>query len=600
MDPVVTIDSANVSVEPGGQATVRVKVRNRSGIVEGFNLDVVGEPAGWAQLYPAELEVRPQEEAETVVIFSPPAGASSRAGQVPFGVRAVSRVDPSSAAVAEGDLAVGSVALSQATIRPVTSKGRFSAKHRIEMSNWGNEPVRLALEVTDPDEAMGFLLTPDVLDLPIGTTGRAKLKLRARKPFFRGAPQRRAFRVVGRPIAPGAFGPEVGPTQQFGYDPTQPAVDGAFEQRAILGGAVIPFAVTAIVLAGLIGWLSTRGNDDPGTETRRPATPESFQAASIASDSVQLRWQPLERVDGYKVVTFDPETAGDEENPTPQDVVEEAVDADQGSFTVPELAPGTPYCFGLAAVRGEVASPYSDPLCLTTSPQGAPPPPGEVAAELTDDGKARVSWQDTSDGEANHLIVRDGSVVGVIPAPGAEGVVDLGGENCFQVMSELEDIRSAETPEPCIRLDPAAEGGGSGGGGAGGDGGGGGPVVGGAGGGPGTTDGEGEGGGGSGGGLGWIAIVGNVPVDDVDAETRVASRVEELRSGDHPEASFLNSSDYPNLEGVLPGNYVIYIPGFDSRAEVDEFCVDSGFRSRGGCLPADLSADAGTTSTTER
>lgn len=70
-DPVGTVDDTNVSVEPGGQTTVRVRVRNRSSIVEGFRIDVVGEAAGWARPHPPELEARPLEEAEAVVVFSP-------------------------------------------------------------------------------------------------------------------------------------------------------------------------------------------------------------------------------------------------------------------------------------------------------------------------------------------------------------------------------------------------------------------------------------------------------------------------------------------------------------------------------------------------
>ena len=45
MDPVVTVDTDSVTVEPGGQASVTVRVRNPSSIVEGFRLDVLGDAA---------------------------------------------------------------------------------------------------------------------------------------------------------------------------------------------------------------------------------------------------------------------------------------------------------------------------------------------------------------------------------------------------------------------------------------------------------------------------------------------------------------------------------------------------------------------------
>ena len=109
MDPVVTVDTDSVNVEPGGQASLTVRVRNRSSIVEGFRLDVLGEAAGWARVLPDHLEVLPQGEAIATVLFSPPTGVTTRAGQVPFGVRAVSQIDVGSSGVAEGDLQVGGV-----------------------------------------------------------------------------------------------------------------------------------------------------------------------------------------------------------------------------------------------------------------------------------------------------------------------------------------------------------------------------------------------------------------------------------------------------------------------------------------------------------
>ena len=214
MDPLVTVDTDSVSVEPGGQASLTVRVRNVSSIVEGFRIDVLGEASPWARVLPDHLEVLPQGEGIATVLFSPPSGVATRAGAVPFGVRATSQVDANASAVAEGDLSVGGVSLSQAKITPVTSKGRFSAKHRVEFSNWGNTPLRLRLEASDPDNALGFLVTPEYLDLPLGTSGHAKVKVRSRKPQWRGLPSRRTFRVVGRPLAPGSFEPAPGPAPQ--------------------------------------------------------------------------------------------------------------------------------------------------------------------------------------------------------------------------------------------------------------------------------------------------------------------------------------------------------------------------------------------------
>lgn len=282
----MTLATTEVPVEPGGQATVAVTVRNRSSIVEGFRLDVVGDAAAWATFHPDEVEIRPQEEAEALLVFAPPAATGAHAGAVPFGVRAVSQVDPATSTVAEGDLQVGSVAQSQVTITPVTSKGRFSARHRIEVANWGNAPVRLALSVSDPDEAVGFLLHPDVLDLPIGTSGRARLRVRARKPMLRGVPVRRPFKVVARPVAPGASAPAPGPTPAFGHDPTQPSVDGAFEQRPVLGRGIIPLAIATGADLGVIAVVLPYNIEDVNALQRALAHRDQLRADGFANAGV--------------------------------------------------------------------------------------------------------------------------------------------------------------------------------------------------------------------------------------------------------------------------------------------------------------------------
>ena len=589
----MTVDDPDVSVEPGGQVTVRVRVRNRSSIVEGFHLDVLGEAAAWARLHPPQVEVLPQDEAEAVVVFAPPAGTGARAGQVPFGVRAVSRVDPTAAAVGEGDLRVGNVTLSQATITPVTSRGRFAARHRVELTNWGNAAVRLRVEVTDPDEALGFLVVPDVVDLPIGTSARVRLKVRARKPFFRGVPVRRPFRVVGRPVGgpdpggPGGAGPGAPPT--LGYDPAVPAVDGAFEQRPLLGRAVVALGALGLVAAGTIGWLGTRTGDDPAAEAVAPPAPEQFAAAALSHDTIRLTWQPGQRVDGYKLYTVDPATAA---TPEPRAGAVTDLPGDQGQLDVDGLAPATRHCFQLAAVRNDLTSARTPARCVETlqlAGPGAPPTPTGVTVEPAEDGKVRVSWQDGSGGQADHIVIRDGSIVDVVAKPRTETVVDLaGGENCFQVQAQLGDVTSAPS-EPCVVLP-----GGAGAGGAvapGDDPGATGPATGGT-----TTTagsanpGDPTGPGGAGAReTGVIAVVYVVPLEDdtatMTAEQRALARRDELR-GQGYQAEVLDTTDHPELANAAGNFWFVYVRGFTDLAAAEQFCATGAFPT---CATYDLS-----------
>jgi hypothetical protein len=247
------------------------------------------------------------------------------------------------------------------------------------------------------------------------------------------------------------------------------------------------------------------------------------------------------------------------------------------------------------AVRNEVDSTRTEPQCVETLQQAgpeAPPTPGEVAATAAEENKARVSWQDASNGEASHVILRNGTVVAEVAAPVAEALVDtVDGENCFSVQAKSEQAVSEPSPESCITV---AAGSAPAGGGAGGA-----PVVlpSGGGGGTGTGEGEGQGEGeGEGGnttsaGLGVIAVI-NPPyaVDDIAAEERAVARRDELRGQGH-DAQLLDTRDFPALTRESGNFFFVYVPGFSSETEAEEYCSTNSF----ACIYFDLSSGSDAT-----
>jgi Fibronectin type III domain len=549
MDPVVTVDADSVSVEPGGQASVTVRVRNLSAIVEGFRLDVLGEASGWARVLPEQLEILPQGEGLATVLFQPPSGVTTRAGQVPFGVRATSKVDAAASAVAEGDLQVGNVALSQAKLTPVTSKGRFSARHRVEFSNWGNTPVRLKLEASDPDQALGFLLAPELLDLPLGTTRSAKIKVRARKPFLRGTPQRRQFRVVGRPVGPGMLEPAPGPNPQaYAYDPSTPGVDGAFEQKAIIGRGLLPLAVLAIAAAATIGYLTSRPEKDPADEVVAPPAPQNFVAETASNDTVTLTWTAGDRVDGYKLQTIDPATA---QQPRPTVTATEDLDADIGKKDVADLAPGTQNCFRLVAVRGDAESAPTQPQCVVlpaADQPGAPPVPTDVNADVSGE-KALITW--APDDATAHRVRRGTTIVAEVAAPVSQAEVSIvANDLCYQVLAvgETEELLSDWSEETCLPPGSGQTGGPNGTGGGQ------------------TAD------------LKIVAVPeprGYPPFDDPHGEDNAKAYVQELQAQGIP-AAYLLTTQYPSLLPPLNATWLVYIPGFTSEAQGISYCQSKG------------------------
>jgi hypothetical protein len=100
-DPIVSLDADRLSVEPGGQVSVSIKITNPGTIVEGYRIEVVGEGvAGWGEALPPEISVYPKQDSTAVVVFSPPGGTGAPGGTWPFGIRVCSTEDADASAVA--------------------------------------------------------------------------------------------------------------------------------------------------------------------------------------------------------------------------------------------------------------------------------------------------------------------------------------------------------------------------------------------------------------------------------------------------------------------------------------------------------------------
>ena len=199
-DPLISLDTERTSAQPGGQARVTVTVTNPGTLVEGYQLQVLGPLAPWAEVVPPEVSVYPQQETTAAVVISPPTGTGVPSGAQPFGVIARSTLDPNSSAVAEGDIDIGEVYGVLAKIIPVTSSGRWRGRHVIQLSNWGNAPAQLRMAASDPDAALGFYLGPEYVNLPPGGTATVRLSARTRHPVLRGTPTRLPFQVVGERV----------------------------------------------------------------------------------------------------------------------------------------------------------------------------------------------------------------------------------------------------------------------------------------------------------------------------------------------------------------------------------------------------------------
>jgi hypothetical protein len=196
---LASLETKNVSVEPGNVATVRVKVQNTGQIVDEFVIDVLGDAAAWASSSPPMVRLFPGQEEVATISFRPARAADVRSGDVPFAVRVQPRQDPQGTTVEEGVVSVGAFIEAGAELIPRNSRGSRSGVHEVAVDNRGNASLQATLTATDQDKQLDFRFSPSSLAVGAGTAGFARLRVRPRQTFWRGQPKSRAFQVRVQP-----------------------------------------------------------------------------------------------------------------------------------------------------------------------------------------------------------------------------------------------------------------------------------------------------------------------------------------------------------------------------------------------------------------
>jgi hypothetical protein len=188
-------------VYPGGEAHSEISVRNTGQVVDSFALSVIGDAAAWAMCEPPVLSLFPGQSAAAHVIVRPPLGPHVPHGPLPFAVRVTSSEDPVGSVVEEGLLDIGPVPVVTADLEPRTgrSRGLRPSRHKVIVGNHGNAPASVELIGGDDADMVFVQVTPPGLMVPPGATATARVRVRARRRFWRGAKESHPFHVVASP-----------------------------------------------------------------------------------------------------------------------------------------------------------------------------------------------------------------------------------------------------------------------------------------------------------------------------------------------------------------------------------------------------------------
>src|SRR5947209_6837649 len=214
MGSTATLTTKAATVQPGGETSCEIRVRNSGTVVDQFTLEVLGDAAGWAIVEPSTLSLFPGAEATARIRFKPPKIWSVPAKAIPFAVRVRSHEDARASMVEEGVVEVGAFQDTFAELIPRTSRGGYSARAQLALDNRGNTRVNARLTAADPDRKLNFAISPPGLVAEPGLATFARVRLSPRQRFLLGPIRTLPYKVF---------------VHQDGQPPL--AVDGAMIQQ---------------------------------------------------------------------------------------------------------------------------------------------------------------------------------------------------------------------------------------------------------------------------------------------------------------------------------------------------------------------------------
>ena len=271
MGATATLTTKAATVQPGGETSCEIRVRNSGTVVDQFTLEVLGDAAGWAIVEPSTLSLFPGAEATARIRFKPPRVSSIQAKAIPFAVRVRSREDARASMVEEGVVEVGAFQDTFAELIPRTSRGSISARAQLALDNRGNTRLNARLTAADPDRKLNFTISPPGLVAEPGAATFARVRLSPRQRFLLGPIRTLPYKVF---------------VHQDGQPPL--AVDGAMIQQGLLPAWLIPAAVGLIALSALllVLWLTFFQQAIKSAAVAAVASPvASAQAAAKSAQS---------------------------------------------------------------------------------------------------------------------------------------------------------------------------------------------------------------------------------------------------------------------------------------------------------------------------
>jgi hypothetical protein len=227
----------DMTVRPGTSASLSVVVENVGDRTESFTIIPAGLSAAWTTVTRPNVTLFGGSRDVIEVTVRPPAIPSTTSGPTAVAVRVIAQSDPDDTTVTETIINVSPFDDRRITTLQPLQRGRRRATYEFMVENHGNNLASCRLHLVDASGRVDGSFDPPAVGVAPGSSSLARLKLRAKRSFFRRAERQIDFEIE-------ATEPE-----------HEPATGRAtlIQPPTIPGRALAQLAAVLAVLAGL--WL---------------------------------------------------------------------------------------------------------------------------------------------------------------------------------------------------------------------------------------------------------------------------------------------------------------------------------------------------------
>ena len=185
----------DMTVHPGTPAALSVVVENVGDRTESYTVIPAGLSAAWTTVTRPNVTLFGGSRDVIEVTVRPPAIPSTSSGPTAVSVRVIPQSDPDESTVTETIITVSPFDDRRITVLQPLQRGRRRATYEFMVDNTGNNLASCRLHLVDASGRVDGSFDPPAVGVAPGSSSLVRLKLRAKRSFFRRAERQIDFEV---------------------------------------------------------------------------------------------------------------------------------------------------------------------------------------------------------------------------------------------------------------------------------------------------------------------------------------------------------------------------------------------------------------------